>query len=267
MGKYFLVGGGPAARTLGEPFMSRFVEEAGGHNANLTIITAGTADPAEVNACYWEIFSSFGITNLFSPKIFCREHAEAEWLESRIAESTAVFIAGGAQALLSERLGNTPVERGIRAVFDRGGIVSGTSSGASIFGGPMILEGGTVDRHLRHDMIEVGYGFAMLGHDIAVDTHCSSRGRVPRNVALWVENPSLQSIAIDEDTVLFVHEDGVGEVMGYNAVYILDNYEANCVHDKETESLNHLCMTNIKLHCLMRGDRYHLASRQPINQL
>jgi cyanophycinase len=264
MGKFFLVGGGPAARTMGEQFMNRFVAEAGGSEAKLTIITAGTNDPEEVNACYWEIFSALGMKNLFSPKIVCREDAQADWVYHRIAETNAVFIAGGAQDKLAERLSGTGVEAGFRAVLARGGIVGGTSAGASIFGGPMILDGGTSNKHLRPDMVDIGMGFDMLGANIAVDTHCSSRGRIPRLVSLLIDQPALHVIGIDEDTVLLVDEDGSAEVLGYNAVYLLDAANSRAAHGHNNSDRSHLCRADIMLHCLTRGDRYHIWQRRPI---
>lgn len=261
-GKYFLVGGGPAARAPGEPFMQRFIDEAGGSETRLTIITAGTADPEEVNGCYWDIFTRLGVRHLFSPKITCREDAEQSWLFDRIAESTAIFIAGGSQEKLADRLNGTAVEYSIRAVLERGGILGGTSSGSSIYGGPMILEGGTVDRHLRHNMIETGRGFGIIGEDVSIDTHCSSRGRVPRNLSLLIDQPDSQIIAIDEDTVFYI-DNGYAEVMGYNAVYILDGRHSSAAH-RDPDS-DHLCAANVLLHCLMQGDQYDLNTRQPLS--
>lgn len=265
-GRFFLVGGGPAARTMGEPFMERFLDTIGATQTKITLITAGTAYPEEVNACYWEIFTSLGIQHIFSPKLLCPEDAQADWLYDRIAECNAVFIAGGSQAQLSERLAGTPVEQGIHAVLEQGGVLAGTSSGSSILAGPMILEGGTADRHLRPSMISVGQGFGFLGDDISVDTHCSSRGRLPRILALMMGHPCVQAIGIDEDTVLLVHEDNIAEVLGYNAVYILDNTTRDVAHEKQLAE-DHLCASGIILHCLTEGDRFDLNACRPTNFL
>src|SRR5206468_2816054 len=156
------------------------------------------------NACYWDIFMGLGVSDLLSPKITCRKDAQDEQIADRVAESTAVFIAGGAQAKLLERIGGTAMERAIREVWERGGLLGGTSAGASVFSELMIVDGGTNDKHLRRGMIDVAKGFDLLGFETAVDTHCSSRGRIPRIVSLLISNPSLQAIGIDEDTALFI---------------------------------------------------------------
>jgi cyanophycinase len=256
-GKLFLIGGGPAVREPGEAIMERFIADSGGANTKLTIITAGSEEPEEVNACYWDIFTGLGVSSIFSPKILRREDAEADWMAARVAESNAVFIAGGAQAKLLERLSGTAIERAICDVWLRGGVLAGTSSGASIFGNPMILDGGTVNKHLRRDMIDVSAGFGLL-NNTAIDTHCSSRGRIPRIVSLLITNPSLQAIGIDEDTALFV-EDGICEVLGHNAVYLLDGRAGTVAQRDIHVGLSHLCASGITLHCMTRGDRYELG--------
>ncbi|MEW6732373.1 MAG: cyanophycinase [Acidobacteriota bacterium] len=265
-GSFFLIGGGPAARTLGDPLINRFVEAAGGSQANLTIITAGSEEPESVNACYWEIFATLGVTNLFSPKIVCPADAEVSDIAQRVAQSSAVFIAGGAQGKLAERLAGTAIAAAIEQVYHQGGILGGTSAGASIFGNIMILDGGTGDKHLRHNMIDVGIGFGLLGPAIAIDTHCSSRGRVPRIISLLINHPELLAIGIDEDTVLFVGSDGIAEVAGYNAVYIFDSSASNIADNRAIclDSTPRLSISGITLHCLTRGDRFDLALRQPV---
>lgn len=261
-GKYFLVGGGPAVRSMGEPLMGHFIAEAGGRDAKIMIITAGTNDPAEVNACYWEIFESWGVTKLFSPKIFSRHDAQADWLYDRIIECNGVFIAGGSQYKLSQRLNDTPVEYGIRTVLERGGIVGGTSCGASIFAGPMILSGGNNNAHLRKDMIEIGKGFGILGQDIAIDTHCASRGRLPRIISFLTEHPGVLAIGLDEDTALLIDGNGNTKVLGDNAAYFLDSANMDLAH-KETLHDEHLCASGIILHALTAGDSYNLQTRTP----
>jgi cyanophycinase len=260
-GKFFLIGGGPAVREPGEAIMERFIAESGGAHTKLTIITAASDEPEEVNGCYWEIFTGLGVSQIFSPKILHREDAQSDWVANQVAESTAVFIAGGSQANLLERLSGTAVERAICEVWRRGGVLAGTSSGASIFGALMILDGGTGNKHLRQDMIEIGPGFGLIDNT-AIDTHCSSRGRIPRIVSLLITYPSIQAIGIDEDTALFV-EDGIGEVLGHNAVYLLDRRTSSEVQSDANTGVIHMCASGITLHCLTRGHHYNLARKQP----
>ena len=92
-----LIGGGPAARTYYKPFLSRFIDEAGGKDARITILTAGSEEPQWANIDYWEILTSEGVKNLYAPKIMSRQEAEVESVGAKIAESEGIYIAGGSQ--------------------------------------------------------------------------------------------------------------------------------------------------------------------------
>lgn len=248
--------------------MAQFLNEAGGKNASVTILTAGSEEPELANMDYWDSFTAFGITKLFAPKILRREDADIAETAERIAESSAVYIAGGSQERLYHRLSGTAVERALKKVYEKGGIVGGTSAGASIWGSVMVLDGGTSNRHLRENMIDTGDGFSWFA-DTAIDTHCSSRGRFPRLTALLIEQPQLQVIGIDEDTI-FAVENHIAEVRGDNAVYIFDgqtSHEAS--QEKSMQSAlsqkRKLGISGITFHCLTAGDKYDLATRRRID--
>lgn len=254
-GKFLLIGGGAVARTSQEPFMSRLVKEAGGVDARITLLTAGSDEPHWANADYWNILTAMGVKHLFSPKLLSREAADDRSAAEVIAHSDAVYIAGGSQAKFMERIAGTASEAALLAMHRRGGLLAGTSSGASIFGNIMILTGGNLDRHLRPHMVETGKGFGWLGEGVSIDTHCSSRGRLPRNIGLLIQHPELQIIAIDEDTGLFINRKGIAEVFGYHAVYILDGSRSRPAGLRITD----LCM-----HCLTAGNYYNMAIRKPL---
>ena len=259
-GRFMLFGGGPAARTPGEVLLPRLVHEAGGAGARVTIITAGTELPNEVNGDYWDILTGLGVTDLFSPKILSREDADAPWVAEGIASSNVVFIAGGSQAKLEDRLVGTAAGAAMIDLWRRGGILSGTSSGASLFSDLMVLDGGTLNPHLRRDMIRVGRGFGILPGTV-IDTHCSSRGRIPRLVSLLIAHPELLVIGMDEDSAMLIEPDGQTEVFGYHAIYVLDGSGLRPAHAHPTVGDDHLCAAGMTLHCLTPGDRFDFASR------
>jgi cyanophycinase len=256
-GSFLLFGGGAAIRSPGHPFLGAFVEAAGGVSAQILILTCGSDEAAEINGIYWELFASLGATRLVSPIINSREEADQQSVFDMIAASQAVFIAGGAQSKLMEKLSGTAAERAIHTVYANGGLLGGTSCGASIFGDPMILDGGFSDRHLRKHMIDTSVGFNMLGHPAAVDTHCSSRARLPRMLALLIEHPQVLGIGMDEDTGLFIDSNGMARVMGYNAVFFVSAKKARA--DAERMSVS-----GIELCALRDGDRYDLRSRKQV---
>ena len=253
-GRFLLFGGGPAIRTPGHPFLAHFVEKAGGPQAQITILTAGSDEAAEINGIYWQLFTELGVSRIVSPNITNREDANQEEIAKMVVESDAVFVAGGAQSKLMMKLAGTAIERAIREIHVRGGLLGGTSSGASVFGHPLILDGGTLDSHLRKGMIDYCGGFEMIGGNSAIDTHCSSRGRFPRLLSLLIEHSWVQAIGIDDNTALFIDTDGIASVSGYNTVYIFDALAAGTNAD-------HFCASSVQLHCLKDGDRYNIVTR------
>ena len=54
----------------------------------------------------------------------------------------------------------------------------------------------------------------------------------------------------------------IGEVLGHNAVYLLDRCASTAMQRDAVEAL-HMCASGITLHCLTRGDYYDLAGKQP----
>ena len=256
-GRFLLFGGGAAIRSPGHPFLGQFVEKAGGPQIQIAILTAGSEEAAEINAIYWQLFTELGVSRLLSPIINNREDANQDSIAHLVAESDAIFIAGGAQSKLIMNLAGTAIERAIRDVHAKGGLLGGTSSGSSLFGHPLILDGGTRDSHLLKGMIEYCGGFEMIGGDSAVDTHCSSRGRFPRLLSLLIEHPSIQAIGMDEDTALFIDPNGIASVFGYNSVYILDALAGSTNAD-------HFCASGIQIHCLRNDDRYDIVARKKL---
>ena len=56
-------------------------------------------------------------------------------------EATAVWIDGGRQARLIDAYGDTETGRALRGVLERGGLIAGTSAGATIQGSYLVRGG------------------------------------------------------------------------------------------------------------------------------
>src|SRR5690349_20439666 len=70
-----------------------------------------------------------------------------------LERATGVWIAGGTQGRLVHRYGQTRVEELLRRVVARGGVVGGTSAGASVMSSLMIRYGSPTDA-----VVDQGYG-------------------------------------------------------------------------------------------------------------
>jgi cyanophycinase len=106
-----------------------------------------------------------------------------------LREATGVWISGGDQSRLTALFGGTQVEHELANVLRRGGVVGGTSAGASVVTQVMMVGG------------KAARGFGLIP-DMIVDQHFSNRGRLPRLLALLRHHPGQLGIGIDERTAV-----------------------------------------------------------------
>lgn len=141
-------------------------------------------------------------------------HAEnrAEALQSKFAEpirfANAVWFSGGVQQRHADRYAGSPVEEELIKLLDRGGVIGGSSAGASIQTKAMICGGTEHPRVLE--------GLDLLQGAI-VDQHFLKRNRLPRLVDAIRNNPKLIGYGIDEGTALVV-QNGKMRVAGRSYV-------------------------------------------------
>jgi cyanophycinase len=109
--------------------------------------------------------------------------------------------------VLRSLYGNTPVVGELKMLLYRGGVVGGTSAGASIAGTVMPYD----DEEME--------GFGLLDGFI-VDQHFSNRHREGRLRKLIDRHPGMLGVGIDESTAIIVN-DGEIKVIGNGEVHIM----------------------------------------------
>jgi cyanophycinase len=186
-GALVLVGGG----SLPETVRQRFLELAGGKDARLVIIPSASAQPNAAQRSYdfWKTVKAKWVRVLHTT---CRCDADEPGFANVLREATGVWISGGDQSRLTSIYGGTAVERELVNVLRRGGVVGGTSAGASVVTDVMLAGTG-----------KTGKGFGLLVHTI-VDQHFSNRHRLPRLLNLLRSHPGLAGIGIDEETAVVI---------------------------------------------------------------
>jgi cyanophycinase len=216
-GKLFIVGGN--AKQLD----SRFVKLAGGKDARLVVIPtasrsfeiSNTTRVAELVNYYKQLGAS-EVTIMHTRN---RREADTEEFVKPLKTATAVWISGGRQWRLADSYLNTRTHRELFALLDRGGVIGGSSAGASIQASYMV-RGATQGNHI---MMAPGHeeGFAFL-RGVAIDQHLLARKRLKDLVEVLKVHPELLGIGIDEGTAILVEGDqfqviGKSKVMIYNA--------------------------------------------------
>ena len=216
-GALVLAGGG----TLGGEIITRFLDLAGGPHASIVVIpTAGSRTAYGSSWKGLDLFRDLGATHL--TVLHTRDRAEADTpaFVAPLRAAQGVWFPGGRQWRLVDAYLGTRIHRELRALLARGGVVGGTSAGATILGSYLVRGA----REGNHIVIAPGYeqGFGLL-RGAAVDQHLLVRNRQNDLVQVIRLHPHLLGIGIDEGTAAVVQGDRL-EVIGRSrvAVYARD---------------------------------------------
>lgn len=136
-----------------------------------------------------------------------RQKTRARKATTRAAAPKAAPTSGGDALSLLEadhREVDTPVERAVRELHARGGLVAGTSAGASVMSETMLVRGASSESHRIGDL-HMAAGLGLI-HDVVIDQHFAERGRIGRLLGAVAQNPRVLGIGIDEDTAIVVEE-------------------------------------------------------------
>jgi cyanophycinase len=164
------------------------------------------------------MFRDAGVRDVAVLHTRSRETADSEAFSAPLRHATGVWLSGGRQWRLADVYLDTRTLSEIRALLDRGGVVGGTSAGASIQASYMVRGAVASNEILMAPGNEIGFG---LLRDAAVDQHLTARGRQDDMLEVVRRYPSLLGIGIDEGTALIVTNDraeitGRGRVAFYN---------------------------------------------------
>ena len=194
-GSLVICGGG----RLPEDVMQRFMELAGGPRARVVLIpTAETDAGVRAAAGYMDRWRERGAASVHLLHTRSRAEANDPAFFQPLLEATAVWFGGGNQARLSESYVGTAVELQLKALHERGGVIGGTSAGASIMSRVMITGGRTT--------ASKGQGFDLLPGAV-IDQHFLKRNRLGRLLGLLADHPDLVGFGIDEGTALVFRGD------------------------------------------------------------
>lgn len=237
-GSLVIVGGG----NLGAEILDKFIQLAGGPDAPIVFVpTANGLDKQPAALAEANILRKAGAKNVTILHTTDRKIADSKAFVAPLRKARGVWFGGGRQWHLVDSYLNTRTEREFRAVLKRGGVIGGSSAGATIQGSYLVRGA----REGNNIMMAPGYekGFAYL-RGVGVDQHLLARKREKDMVAVVDAHPELLGIGIDEKTAVVVQGDRF-EVIGPSKVAI---YE----HGKP-------------YYFLSAGDRFDLKTRSRLN--
>jgi cyanophycinase len=200
-GSLVIVGGG----TLPDAVRDRFLELAGGKKARLVIIpTASELDHNNKEFSSYEYWKKQPTESVTLMHTLDRDKANESAFVKPLTEATGVWLGGGDQERLTAAYHGTAVEKELRKVMARGGVIGGTSAGASAMSSLMIVSGNPDAR--------VGPGFGLL-EGVVIDQHFHNRNRLKRLQGVLNKHTDYRGVGIDEETAVVV-KGHTGTVMG-----------------------------------------------------
>jgi cyanophycinase len=213
-GSLVIVGGAMRSPAI----MKRFLDLAGGPNARIVVIpTAGSADDYGPNYPGLGAWRDQGASNLTVLHTRDQNEANSEDFVSVIDAADGVWFPGGRQWRLADAYLGTETENALWRLLDRGGVVGGSSAGATIQGS-YLARGDTRTNTVMMGDHQEGFGFLK---NTAIDQHVLRRNRQFDLIEIIEARPELLGIGIDENTAIVVQGDRF-TVLGEGYVLIYD---------------------------------------------
>ena len=212
-GTLVIVGGGG----LPDAAIEAFAAAAGGAKAKVVIVPSANGNDVSGELAFAQRLRKTGISDL---RTFHLPHPSqvTEASLAPLADATAIWFGGGRQWRLCDAYDGTPAIAAFAAVLARGGVIGGSSAGATIQG-EFLVRGNPLG---NTDMWCEGYdrGFGYLP-GVAIDQHFLARKRIPDLQNLIAKAPQMIGLGIDESTALVVRG-SVAEVVGASKVAVFD---------------------------------------------
>jgi cyanophycinase len=213
-GKLVIIGGG----SIPDSLFSFFANYIGGKDQPVVYIPTATTDEEFIQKGEHLIkFTSRGYTNLST--IHTRDKKEADNPKNieLMRNAKGLYFGGGDQQLITDAYAGTKLYDEFIALLDRGGVIMGTSAGATIMGSLMV--GGDA-----RDDISKKYAFNpafSFMTNTALDQHVLARNRQFDLISVIENYPGTLGIGMDESTAIIV-EAGQFKVWGISYAMLYD---------------------------------------------
>jgi cyanophycinase len=249
-----LIIGGQGSEMLDRKFM----ELAGGSDSPIVVVPTAESDEV-MNEDYLESyrkgFVDKGFTNVTVLHTRDRNIANTDEFIAPLREAMGVWLSGGRQWRLADSYLNTRTHEAFNDVLKRGGVIAGTSAGATIQGS-FLARGDSKSNLLPIGDHQVGFGFIT---NVAIDQHILPRNRLFDMFEILSEHPELLGIGIDEYTAIIVNSDKFS-VIGPSYVAIYDG----TIWSEEKDSIYRAKSGEKVFYLLRNGHEYDLSKRKVI---
>ena len=213
-GKLIIIGGG----SIPDSLFSFFANYMGGKDQPIVYIPTATTDEEYIQKGEHLIkFTSRGFTNLSTIHTRNKKEADDPKNLALMRNAKGLYFGGGDQQLIADAYAGTKLYDEFIALLNRGGVIMGTSAGATIMGSLMV--GGDA-----RDDISKKYAFNpafSFMTNTALDQHVLARNRQFDLISVVEYYPGTLGIGMDESTAIIV-EAGQFKVWGISYAMLYD---------------------------------------------
>ncbi|TRZ83294.1 MAG: hypothetical protein D4R91_01120 [Sediminibacterium sp.] len=213
-GKLIIIGGG----SIPDSLFSFFGNYIGGKDQPVVYIPTATTDEYFIQKGEHLIkFTSQGYTNLST--IHTRDKKEADNPKNLelMRNAKGLYFGGGDQQLIADAYAGTKLYDEFIALLNRGGVIMGTSAGATIMGSLMVGGDARDDISKKYAFNDA---FSFMTHT-ALDQHVLARNRQFDLISVIENYPGTLGIGMDESTAIIV-EAGQFKVWGKSYAMLYD---------------------------------------------
>jgi len=213
-GSLLAAGGG----RLNAEIIETFIDLAGGRDSAFVIIPTAFDNGQAYDAgnSFLRMAGCKDVTVLNTRE---RSVADSEEFVKPLRRARGVWIHGGQKWRLVDAYLNTRTQRELAGVLERGGVIGGSSAGATILGSFLVRGAPENTRIMMAPGYEQGFGFL---RGVAIDQHLLTRHREHDMLPVIERHPELLGIGIDEGTAIVVHEDSL-RVVGTSKVAVYES--------------------------------------------
>lgn len=242
-GALVVVGGG----RLPEEVTERFIELAGGPQSLIVVLPTANPDPLGPEPPDGKFLEQAGASNLRVLVARRRSDVESPEFLDVLKEARGIWFGGGRQWRFVDAYEGTRAVAAFHEVLQRGGVIGGSSAGATIQG-DYLVRGSPLG---NEQMMCPGYerGFAFLP-GTAIDQHFAQRNRFADMTGVVAAHPQLLGIGLDESTAMVVTGQRA-EVIGAGQVHFYDRRQPIVEGKPDYESVS-------------AGEAYDLVERKPL---
>jgi cyanophycinase len=207
-GSLVIVGGGGMPADV----VNKYIELAGGKEKTFVVLPTSMPDPVPSNT--GSFLRRAGVKNVHV--LTGRTRAEVtkpETLEL-LDKADAIWFDGGRQWRFVDAYEGTPFVEKLKGVLQRGGVIGGSSAGATIQGEYLCRGSPLGPQHMVCEGYEKGFAFLP---GVGIDQHFTQRNRFKDMLLFKKTYPQYLGIGIDEATAIVVQKQRA-EVIGKSRV-------------------------------------------------